>query len=294
MLRADFRSGFAAIVGKPNTGKSTLMNCILGERISITSPKPQTTRYAIKGILNREDCQIIFIDTPGFLKPRYELQKRMQKIWRDAFADVDLILFITDVTDFPTDYDLQVLERLKLERAPQLAVFNKVDLRKNLARQSLTDQLPASVSEAHFISALTGEGLETLLESVVSHIPYHEPYYQDDQLSDLPMRFFAQEVVREGIFHLLQQEIPYAAAVLVESFKAGESATVIDAVIWLERHSQKVILIGKRGENLARIRAYAENRLSEWLECRVLLHLWVKVKPGWRKSPGALKEIGFG
>ena len=294
MLRADFRSGFAAIVGKPNTGKSTLMNRILGERISITSPKPQTTRYAIKGILNREDCQIVFIDTPGFLKPRYELQQRMQKIWTDAFTDVDLILFITDVTNFPTDYDLQVLERLKSERSQQLAVFNKLDLRRDLARESLMAQLPASVSETHFISALTGKGLQALLKSVVSHIPYHEPYYQDDQLSDLPMRFFAQEVIREGIFHLLQQEIPYATAVLVESYKAGESDSVIDAVIWLERHSQKVILIGKRGENLAKIRSYAEKRLSEWLECRVLVHLWVKLKPGWRKSPGALKEIGFG
>ena len=292
--RPDFRSGFVAILGKPNTGKSTLMNRILGEKVSITSPKPQTTRYAIKGILNREDCQVVFIDTPGYLEPRYEMQQRMRRIWSEAFQGVDLILFMSDVLRFPTDFDNQVLELLKSVNTPQIAVFNKIDLKPELSRAACTERLPGSICETRFISARTGEGIPELLEALLRFVPFHEPYYQEDQLSDLPLRFFAQEVIREGIFHLLQQEIPYATAVLIERFKEEEGRTVIDAVIWLERQSQKVILIGKRGEGLAKIRVYAEKQLSEFLQVPVQVHLWVKVNPGWRKKSTALKELGFG
>jgi len=293
MIRPDFRSGFVAIIGKPNTGKSTLMNRILGEKLSITSPKPQTTRYAIKGILNREDCQIVFIDTPGYLRPRYELQERMQRIWTDAFKDVDLVLFMSEVQRFPTEYDLEVLQQLKDVRTPQIAVFNKLDLAPGLSRADFEAQLPASVNETVFISAHTGEGLEQMMDALLRYIPFHEPYYEEDQLSDLPLRFFAQEVIREAIFHNFSQEIPYATAVLIESFKEEREQTVIDAVIWLERQSQKPIIIGRNGENLAKIRRYAEAQLSVFLETRVLVHLWVKVKPGWRKKNTALKELGF-
>ena len=292
--RPDFRSGFVAILGKPNTGKSALMNRILGEKVSITSPKPQTTRYAIKGILNREDCQVVFIDTPGYLEPRYEMQQRMRRIWSEAFQGVDLILFMSDVLRFPTDFDNQVLELLKSVNTPQIAVFNKIDLKPELSRAAFTERLPGSICETRFISARTGEGIPELLEALLRFVPFHEPYYQEDQLSDLPLRFFAQEVIREGIFHLLQQEIPYATAVLIERFKEEEGRTVIDAVIWLERQSQKVILIGKRGEGLAKIRVYAEKQLSEFLQVPVQVHLWVKVNPGWRKKSTALKELGFG
>ncbi|MDD3143662.1 MAG: GTPase Era [Candidatus Cloacimonetes bacterium] len=291
--RPDFRSGFVAIIGKPNTGKSTLMNRILGEKLSITSPKPQTTRYAIKGILNRPDCQIIFIDTPGYLKPRYELQERMQRIWSDAFKDVDLVLFMSDVQRFPTQYDTEVLEHLKHVRTPQIAVFNKLDLDPGVNRDFFLNQLPDSFTATLFISAATGEGIPELLDKLMFHIPYHEPYYQEDQLSDLPLRFFAQEVVREAIFHNFAQEIPYAAAVLIEKYTEEADRVVIDAVIWLERQSQKPIIIGKRGENLARIRKHAETQLSAWLETEVQVHLWVKIKPGWRKKSTALKELGF-
>jgi len=291
--RPDFRSGFVAIIGKPNTGKSTLMNRILGEKISITSPKPQTTRYAIKGILNRDDCQIIFIDTPGYLRPRYELQERMQKIWSDAFKDVDLVLFMSDVKRFPTQYDTEVLEHLKDLRTPQIAVFNKLDLEPNVNPDMFLNQLPDSFDKAHFISASTGEGIPELLDSLIQHIPYHAPYYMEDQLSDLPLRFFAQEVIREAIFHHFAQEIPYATAVLIEKYTEKPDRVVIDAVIWLERQSQKPIIIGKKGENLAKIRKYSETQLSAWLETEVQVHLWVKIKPGWRKKSTALKELGF-
>jgi GTP-binding protein Era len=291
---SQFRSGFAAIIGKPNTGKSTLMNRILGEKLSITSPKPQTTRYAIKGILNRNDCQIIFIDTPGYLKPRYEMQERMQRIWADAFKDVDLILFMSDVLTFPTDFDLEVLDRLKQVRTPQIAVFNKTDLKPDLSKETFTRHLPPSFEAAVFVSATQGDGIQELLETIINHIPYHEPYYQEDQLSDLPMRFFAQEVIREGIFHLYAQEIPYATAVLIERFNEEGEKVVIDAVIWLDRQSQKPIIIGRNGIGLTRIREYAEAQLSVFMERQVQVHLWVKVKPQWRKKSTALKELGFG
>jgi GTPase len=289
----DFRSGFVTVLGKPNTGKSTLINRILGEKISITSPKPQTTRYAIKGILNSEDHQVIFIDTPGFLKPRYELQERMQRIWADSFRDVDLIIFMSDIINFPTDYDLEVLELLKGVKTQQIAVFNKIDLKGDLPRQALLARLPDSIWETHFISARTGENVPELVSALLRLIPYHEPYYDPDQLSDLPMRFFAQEVIREGIFHLFGQEIPYATAVLVENYTEEEDKTVIDAVIWLERQSQKPIVIGKKGANLAKIRKYAEKQLSDWLGLPVQVHLWVKINPKWRKKSTALKELGF-
>lgn len=293
MVSADFRSGFVCIVGKPNTGKSTLMNRILEQKISITSPKPQTTRYAIKGIWNDESHQIVFIDTPGYLKPRYEMQRKMLKIWSDALRDVDLIVFMTDMNGFPSEYDLEVLEILKSLKNPQLAVFNKIDLLHDIDKAKLESYLPPSINQVHYISARTAENLPALLESITSYIPYHEPYYEEDQLSDLPMRFFAREVIREGIFHLLEQELPYAAAVLIEKFTELPDRSIIDAVIWLERHSQKVILIGRNGAMLAKIRQYAEQQLSEFMDMPVQVHLWVKINPNWRKKTNSLKELGF-
>jgi GTP-binding protein Era len=293
MISDTFKSGFVAIIGKPNTGKSTLINRIIGENLSITSPKPQTTRYSIKGILNRPDCQLIFIDTPGYLKPRYELQHRMQKIWQDAFKDVDLVVYVADLTSFPTDYDLEVMEHLRRVRTPQLAVFNKLDKLPAPDRDQFSKQLPDSMERHFFVSALTGDGIDELVESILQYIPYHEPYYQEDQLSDLPMRFFAQEIIREGIFKFFEQEIPYSAAVLVEIYTEESDRVVIDAVIWLERQSQKPILIGKNGAKLKQIREYGEKQLSAWLEQPVQIHLWVKINPKWRKKNTALRELGF-
>jgi len=293
MISDTFKSGFVAIIGKPNTGKSTLINRIIGEKLSITSPKPQTTRYSIKGILNRPDCQLIFIDTPGYLKPRYELQHRMQKIWQDAFKDVDLVVYVADLTSFPTDYDLEVMEHLRRVRTPQLAVFNKLDKLPAPDREQFSKQLPDSMERHFFVSALTGDGIDELVESILQYIPYHEPYYQEDQLSDLPMRFFAQEIIREGIFKFFEQEIPYSAAVLVERYTEESDRVVIDAVIWLERQSQKPILIGKNGAKLKQIREYGEKQLSAWLEQPVQIHLWVKINPKWRKKNTALRELGF-
>ncbi|MBP7309878.1 MAG: GTPase Era [Candidatus Cloacimonetes bacterium] len=290
---ASFKSGFVAIIGKPNTGKSTLMNRILGEKLSITSPKPQTTRYAIKGIWNSPNQQIVFVDTPGYLKPRYTMQERMLRIWYEALKDVDLIIFLADISEFPSDYDKEVLEYLKFLKNPQLAVFNKSDLAKEGDYEKAITLLPDSITETLSVSALTGDNIPQLLETIEKYIPYHDPYYSEDQLSDLPMRFFAKETIREAIFHQFEQEIPYSAAVLIERFQELPEKSVIDAVIWLDRQSQKIILIGKNGENLKKIREYAEAQLSQFMDQQVQIHLWVKVNPNWRKKASTLKELGF-
>ena len=289
----NFKSGFVAIIGKPNTGKSTLLNRILGEKISIVSPKPQTTRYAIKGIWNTAEQQIIFIDTPGYLKPRYELQEKMLNIWNNTLKDVDLILFLTQINGFPTDFDREVLNRLKTMKNPQLAVFNKLDINPKVNRNELTQYLPPSINNTFFVSAKTGENIPELLEAIKYYIPYHQPYYEEDMLSDLPMRFFAQEIIREAIFHFFTEEIPYSSAVLIEQFKEFPDKVIIDAVIWLERDSQKPILIGKNGSSIKKIREYAERELSLFVQLPVQVHLFVKIKPKWRKKQSALKELGF-
>lgn len=290
---SDFKSGFVTIIGRPNTGKSTLMNRILGEKLSITSPKPQTTRYAIKGIWNTDKHQIIFIDTPGFLKPRYEMQERMSRMIRESFQGVDLIIFMTQIQSFPTDYDLQVLDLIKNARAPILAVFNKIDLMDDFDAAEFEAQMPPAVEKCFFISARTGQQIPELIESIRHYMPYHAAYYEEDQLSDLPMRFFAKEVIREAIFHFFEEEIPYATAVLIERFHEGQHKIVIDAVIWIEKNSQKPIIIGKGGSNLKRIREYAEAQLSDFMQTPVDVHLFVKLNENWRKKPSALKELGF-
>lgn len=269
------------------------MNRILGEDLSITSPKPQTTRYAVKGILNQPDCQIVFVDTPGYLKPRYEMQTRMLKIITDALRDVDLVVFLTDIGDFPTEYDGEVMAILSRVRTHQIAVFNKTDRHPDADRQDLASHLPASVESIHYISARTGDGIPELLDAIKQYLPYHAPYYDQDQLSDLPMRFFATEAIREGMFHIFEQEIPYATAAVIEAYREEDEKVVIDAQIWLERQSQKPIIIGRAGSNLKRIREYTEAKLSAFLQTKVELHLWVKVVPDWRKKNNTLRELGF-
>jgi len=293
MHSADYKSGFVAIIGKPNTGKSTLMNRILGEKLSITSAKPQTTRYAVKGIWNTDKHQIVFIDTPGYLKPRYEMQEKMSRIINDSFRDVDLLIFMTQIPGFPSDYDLEVLDLIKHLKCPILAVFNKSDLVPDFQPEPLLASLPSAVSESIFVSALTGDNIEQLKKRINFYMPYHEPYYDEDQLSDLPMRFFAKEVIREAIFHQFEEEIPYATAVLIERFHEGEAKIVIDAVIWIERHSQKPIIIGKGGKNLKNIREYAEAQLTDFMQFPVEVHLFVKINENWRKKATALRELGF-
>lgn len=293
-MTPDFRCGYVAITGRPNAGKSTLMNHLLGQKLSIISPKPQTTRQTIKGILNTDAYQIIFLDTPGFLEPRYELQELMRKSIRDAYTDADLILFITDAASWETDYDRAVSEKIQAMKIPVLPLFNKIDL---VEQETLRDKLARYQQQYNTepipISALNGTGCDGLIERISLAMPLSPPFYHPDDLTDLPMRFFAQEIIREKIFHHYQDEIPYSSTVTVESFQETDKKAEIHANIWLERESQKPILIGKGGVSIKKIRLESEKELHQWLEKRVRLHLWVKIKRGWRKKKNALKEFGY-
>ncbi len=293
MKKADFRSGYVVIVGKPNVGKSTLMNRLVGEKLSITSDKPQTTRLSIKGIFNDPDCQIIFLDTPGFLKPRYEMQHRMLKQLTDTLNDADAVIFLTDKPSFPTDYDNELITMLKSVKRPRLAIINKSDLQGKITDLEIRERLTQEFEEILFVSAKNGDNVDKIIPAITKFIPFGPPFYDTDQLSDLPMRFFAQEVIREGVFRQFSQEVPYATAVLIDRYTEQSDKIVIEATIWIERDSQKPIIIGKNGTGLKKIREYAEKQLTDFNQAPTEIHLWVKVKKNWRKSPSALKEIGL-
>lgn len=290
---SKFKAGYVSIVGKPNVGKSTLMNRLLGEKLSIVSHKPQTTRVSIKGILNEEEMQIIFLDTPGFVEPRYELHNRMLSYIKASLRDSDLILFITDVTDFPTEYDQTVISLIREIRKPALALLNKTDL----AKQDVIDQkkeiLQASFDKVLPISALTMPDTSAFIKEVKTFMPYNPPFYSTEDMSDLPLKFFAQEIIREKIFLNYEQEIPYSSAVVVDKYNEREDFDFIQATIYLERDTQKPILLGKNGSKIKKMREEAERDISLLTGKGAKLNLWIKIKPGWRKSNSLLNQLGY-
>lgn len=293
-MDTNFKSGFVTIVGKPNVGKSTLMNKLIGEKLSIISPKPQTTRQSVKGFLNRENLQIIFLDTPGFVEPRYELHHKMNKYLTESLKDTDLIIFISDAKKFPTDYDQKVIALLEKIKVPQIAVLNKIDI----AEDDVIEAKMNIMAEEHFekilpISALKEKGLSELLDLIETYMPFNPPYYNSDDLTDLPLKFFAQEIIREQIFLNYSEEIPYATAVVIENFKEYDNKSEIRATIWIETKSQKPILLGKGGEKIKQIRINSEKEIHKITQKRVKLDLWIKIKHKWRKKKGALKEFGY-
>ncbi len=289
----SYKCGYVAIIGKPNVGKSTLLNALIGEKLSITTPKPQTTRQSIKGIYSDKQKQIVFVDTPGFVEPRYELHTRMRNIISDSLKDADIVLFMTDIRDFPTDYDNQVIEKAGKVRVPRVAVLNKIDLTSNEDFEEKKKLLEEKFDYVFGISALKGTNNEALMQKLTDLLPYSPPFYDPENLSDLPMRFFAQEMIREKIFLIFDKEVPYSTAVMVDRYKEEPDVINIDATIWIERESQKPIIIGSRGSGLKKIRIAVEKDLSKMLETKVLVHLWVKVKKSWRKNNLYLKELGF-
>lgn len=293
-MNKKFKAGFVSIVGKPNVGKSTLMNLLMGEKISIVSSKPQTTRHQIKGIYNDENRQIVFLDTPGFLKARYELHNRMLEYLRNAIKDADIVLFITDANHFPTDYDKQLLTLIAKIQKPKIALLNKTDL----VNQATIDIKISELRQFQFdqiinTSLTTQNNIDVLLETISSFLPFNPPFYAADDISDLPMRFFVQEIIREQIFRNLKEELPYAASVTVEEYKELPNKVEIFANIWLERKSQKLIIIGKNGEMIKQLRVAAEKEIYSVLKKRVKLKLWIKIKPNWRKKKNALNEFGY-
>lgn len=290
----DYKSGFVAIIGKPNVGKSTFVNKLLGEKLSIVSPKPQTTRHQVKGILSGEKHQIVFLDTPGFVEPRYELHQKMLEYIRISLKDADLLLFITDAHHFPTDYDKQMLKLIQKTSLPAVALLNKIDLvGEDEVKKRMALLQKESFLETRAVSLLDNENTPALQEMILKYIPFNPPYYDPNELSDLPMRFFVQEIIREQIFLSFRDEIPYSSTVVVEQYNDHPNKVHIAANIWLERKSQKIIVIGKNGSKIKAIRTNAEKEIHKILGKRIKLELWIKIKPDWRKKTNALKEFGY-
>jgi len=289
------KAGFVPIIGQPNVGKSTLMNALIGEKISIVTPKVQTTRQQICGIAHADDYQIVFVDTPGILTPAYMLQQKMLHNIKAALIGADLVLWLVDSTEESVP---PLIDQLQVEAAhvPLLLVINKIDLLDETALHTRCHywkgKIPA-LANIIAISALKGFNKEDFLTQIVSYLPTHPPYYPKDILSDKNERFFASEFIREQIFKHYQQEIPYATEVSIESFKAIENIIHIVAIIYVERKSQKAILIGKRGEALKKVGTMARQSLEYFLNKKVFLQQYVKVLPDWRYRDKTLKRLGY-
>jgi GTPase len=294
--KPPFRVGYVAIIGKPNVGKSTLMNRLLGTKLSIVTPKPQTTRRRILGIKTGENHQVIFLDTPGILEPKYLLQKTMVQSVRECMDMSDLILLMTDASS-GAGHDDKVLDLLKSLGQRKIAVINKVDLVAKSTLLPLIGRLHETglFEEIVPVSALKNDGLDRLFDLIVSRLPSGEPLYPADAMSDEPERFFASEIIRESVFLLYKEEIPYATTVQVEEFleRPGKK-DYIRAVIFVEQESQKGILIGKGGLALKKVGQKSRAALEAFLDRPVFLELFVKVKPKWRNEPGAMREFGYG
>jgi GTP-binding protein Era len=292
-----FRSGFVSIIGRPNVGKSTLMNRILGEKLVITSDKPQTTRNRIQGICNLPGGQIVFIDTPGIHRAQSRLNRYMVDVAMTALTGVDVVLFLADATAEPRREAEEMTEVLAKAQAPVLLVISKTDL---IGRDQLLTRIAAYRDRHPFreilpISSVKGEGVDRLLEVVLSYLPQGPAYFPDDILTDLPERFLAAEIIREKVFRLTHDEVPYAVAVVVESFKERPDGSLIaiSAAINVERETQKGIVIGRKGEMLKRIGTQARRDLEELLQTKVFLELFVRVQKEWSENSRLLKEFGY-
>lgn len=290
------KAGYCAISGEPNVGKSTLQNSLLGHKLSIVTPKPQTTRHRVSGILTTSEYQIVFFDSPGIIDPSYELQSVMMKRVEQTLKDADIILFMVEATSRPEGKEEKIIERLRDYHKPLFLVINKIDLVKKYGLLPLIQEYQKihGFDEVVPISALTGDGLEILLGLIVKGLPPGEPLYPPDQLSDHPERFFTSEIVREKIFLLYGEEIPYSTAVLVDEFveRPGQK-DYIKATVFVERDSQKAILIGKGGSSLKRVGEEARREIERFLGREVFLQLWVKTRKNWRKRRSDIKDFGY-
>jgi len=292
----DFRSGYVAIIGAPNVGKSTLMNNLLKEKLSIVTEKPQTTRHRIIGVLNDKDYQIIFLDTPGIFQPRYRLQEVMVKTAYKVANDSDLIILMVEPFKEPEDSELKIIDKIKDLKKKALLIINKIDLIKKERLLPLIDEYSKlhAFLEIVPISALKGEGIENLLTIIIKYLPNGEPFYPSDYLTDKTERFFASEIIREKIFKHYSEEIPYSTSVYIDEFREREGRKdYIRAIIYVEKASQKKILIGEKGQALKRIGKLARDEIESLLGREVYLELWVKDRKDWREKIMDLKEFGY-
>ncbi|MDE6649955.1 MAG: GTPase Era [Muribaculaceae bacterium] len=289
------KAGFVNIVGNPNVGKSTLMNDLVGERISIITSKAQTTRHRITGIVNTPEYQIVFSDTPGVLKPKYKLQESMLEFSEGALTDADILLYVTDVVEDP-EKNKDFLDRVAKETVPVLLVINKVDLLKNNEElEALVDAWKKRLPNAEIfpISAMQNFNVENLKARIIELLPPSPPFFGKDALTDKPMRFFVTEIIREKLLLNYDKEIPYSAEVLVEKFEEKENSIHIMAVIYVERDTQKGIIIGKGGEKIKKVGIAARQDIEKFFDKKVYLELFVKVEKDWRNRENKLRQFGY-
>ena len=288
------KAGFVNIVGNPNVGKSTLMNQLVGERISIATFKAQTTRHRIMGIVNTPDMQIVFSDTPGVLKPNYKLQESMLAFSESALQDADVLLYVTDVVENP-EKNTDFLDKVARMKVPVLLLINKIDQTDQAALGAIVDRWHALLPNAEIlpISALNKFGVDMLLRRIHDLLPDSPPYFDKDQLTDKPARFFVSEIIREKILLYYDKEIPYSVEVTVESFKEDARRIVINAVIFVERESQKGIVIGHRGVALKKVSTESRKALERFFGKKIFLEIFVKVDKDWRSSQKELDSFGY-
>lgn len=290
------KSGYVAIVGRPNVGKSTLLNCILGEKVSITSPKPQTTRWQILGIKTVDDAQIVYIDTPGLHREEKRAMNRyMNRIANAVIVDADVIVFMVDATSWRSEDEL-VLKKLQELDRPVILAINKIDLVNDKADLlPIIDKLKDKMQFAHIIpiSAMDAENTRALEQEIVRLLPEGPQLYPEDQLTDKSIRFQVAEIIREKLIHSTEEELPYTTTVEIEQFKEDEKLTEIAAVIWVERQGQKVIIIGKKGARLKKVGTQARREIEKLVGTKVFLRLWVKVKENWTDDDRALRGLGY-
>ncbi len=296
----QFRSGYVSIIGAPNVGKSTLLNTILGQKLAIVTPKPQTTRNQIRGIVTTETHQIVFVDTPGLMDPKYRLQSEMVKTAYGALRDADITLFVVDVAHRNKKIENIIIERLpRAESVKNILILNKVDLIDKGILLPLFEYFNEKFDfdEMIPISAKSGDGVPLLIEQVRSYLPPGPLYFPEDQLSDLPERFFISETIREKLMLITQREVPYASAVIVEEFEKrqkrnSEEIIYIRAIVYAEKQTQKQIIIGKGGKLIKRVGELARHDIEKFLDSRVFLELYVTVKADWRTDIRKLRELG--
>ncbi|MEE0866927.1 MAG: GTPase Era [Clostridia bacterium] len=292
---SNFKSGFAAIVGRPNVGKSTLTNAFIGEKAAIVSSKPQTTRTNLAAIDNGENYQIVFVDTPGMHTPRTKLGEYMNSAAGGSLGDVDVALLVVEAGREVYDIDRKIIQNAKKNSIPLILVINKAD---SVPKEEILPQISLYCNEGDFasvipVSALRNDGIDALREEILKHFDEGEPFYPTDIYADSTLREMSAEIIREKLLRLLDREVPHGTAVEIESMEEGDTLTKIKAVIYCEKASHKPIIIGKKGETIKRIGSYARADIEKLLDTQVFLELWVKVREDWRNHGSALKELGY-
>lgn len=293
-MSESYKSGFVNIFGAPNAGKSTLLNALLGEQLVITSSKVQTTRHRILGIMTEPGYQIIFSDTPGIIEPKYKLHEKMMRHVKSALEDADVAILMHDITQPMADFEA-VIGMLRL-KVPALLLLNKTDLikdKKEVAR--IVDQFKEKFPKWEIItlSAQKKANVDKVIPAVLQHLPEAPPYYPEDSISDRPVRFFVSELIREQIYNLYHEEIPYHSAVIIQAFEEKPTLNVIKAEIIVSRETQKIILLGKGGSMIKQLGINARKKIEEFLQAKVHLELFIKVRPKWRDNENYLREYGY-